>query len=54
MKTGQQNSRKFTPPKPVDKSLSYAEFTLLLGHYKRAVFELIYQADDPIKKLLQL
>ncbi|UFH52280.1 hypothetical protein [Spirosoma sp. KNUC1025] len=52
MKPDKTNPAGTAQTAPVDEALSYSEFTQLLAQYKRAVYESIYQADDPIKRLI--
>lgn len=36
-----------------EEPLSYAQFTLLLAQYKRAVYELIQHVDNPTEMLVK-
>ncbi|MBD2751400.1 response regulator [Spirosoma validum] len=54
MKLDKTNSVGSTQSETLEEPLSYTQFTQLLAQYKRAVYESIHQAENPISMLLNL
>ncbi|GAB3047040.1 hypothetical protein [Spirosoma pulveris] len=53
MKSNRTRSVKPTQACIDEEPLSYAQFALRLAQYKRAVYESIQQAANPIQRLLE-